>query len=234
MGRSVATLLSALSLLAVVPAAAQAQAEIYLQVWPPSPQINTEVGVSLVGCRTPTVATSPGFVSPVQMEPVEYGIEGVVRVVDKAGGYTATAECAGKSYSVQFVVQEPGLTGWSLNALVEPGGQMHTKVFRFACDPEGPITSPGFAEPLRPLVTDPRWYEGTTTAITTPGTYTATLRCSGKPDPFTTLFTIKGTPPTSTSTPPPTKTTPPAAKPKPKAPIVKPKGAAQTGGGGTA
>ena len=89
MKREIATLLAALGLLAVVPATAQAKDDIYLQVWPPAPQVNTQVGVSLVGCRTPTVATSPGFVSPVRMEPVEYGIEGVVKVVDKAGSYTA-------------------------------------------------------------------------------------------------------------------------------------------------
>jgi len=233
-GRKIATLLAALSMIAAVPAAAQAQDEIYLEVWPPALTVNAKVNVSLVGCRTPTVATSSGFVSPVRLESAGNNVEGTVNVVGEAGGYTATAECAGKPYSVQFVVQDLGEISFGVTQLVEPGGEIYAKVIRNQCSIIGQITSPGFTKPIYPI-TQQYWHEGTTTAIATPGTYTATVHCEGKPEPFTTLFTIKGTPPTSTSTPPPaTTTTPPAAKPAPKAPVVKPKGAPQTGGGGTA
>ena len=231
MGRKIATLLAGLSLLAVVPATAQAQDNIYLDIYLRYTMPSSTVSVTLRGCDEPTVATSPGFVSPARLEPDKSGnTTGRTQVVSQWGTYTATAECAGKSYSGEVTVNGPGLNGWSGvdPSLVEPGGEVSSRLIKNHCDYQGAITSPGFAEPLYFYINELRWVEGRTKVITTPGTYTATLRCAESPVPFTSEFTIKGTPSTSTSTPPATTTTPAG---KPKAPVVKPKGAPQTGGG---
>lgn len=225
--RRTATLLSALSLLAVVPAAAQAQDDIRLVLLDTEIRTNASTYVSLKGCTTPTVATSPGFAQPVRLEPsaAAGGVGGVAQAGNKAGRYTATAECAGRSYTAQFTVVDPPPPNWGIHPIeVEPGGTIRATAERWSCSV--PIlTSPGFTEQMA-FNLDRALWRGTTKVITTPGTYTATLVCPEYPTPLTSQFTIKGAPATTTTTPPP------AVKPKP--PVVKPKGAPQTGGGGTA
>lgn len=133
---------------------------------------------------------------------------------------------------------------WSLTGEVEPGGQVDAVVYAGVgngCSPDGPVTSKGFAAPLR-------WtdggnfgkYGGHTTAIKTPGKYTAGFTCSDGRK-ATASFTILGTPP---PTEPTTKPKPTTTKPKPPATssskpakpakpqvAVKPAGAPQTGDG---
>ncbi|MDX8142813.1 hypothetical protein SK854_11870 [Lentzea sp. BCCO 10_0061] len=195
MRRKIATLLAGLSLFAVVPAAAQAQDDIYLDIYLRYTMPSSTVSVTLRGCDEPTTATSPGFVSPARLEPDNSGnTTGSTQVVRQWGTYTATAECAGRSYSGEVTVHGPGLNGWSVfPSLVEPGGEISSRLIKNHCTAQGPITSPGFTEPLH-LHDQPRWSEGRTTVITRPGTYIATLRCAESPVPFTSEFTIKGTP----------------------------------------
>ncbi|NKE55983.1 hypothetical protein FXN61_03730 [Lentzea sp. PSKA42] len=220
--RSIA-LLTALGLLAVVPVTAQAQTDLKLVVAPFSPTAGAGVMVSLDGCKTPTVATSPGFQAPAKLERRgENAMNGFTNVVEKAGDYVATAECDGKSYTAQFSVVNRPQPSWGFGPLeVEPGGTVTASTNKMTCLPE-PVTSPGFTKPIYLSIVPPSTFQGSTTVITTPGTYTATFRCSNGAAPTTQQFTIKA----------PSTTTPPPGKPKP--PIVKPKGAANTGGGGTA
>ncbi|MEU3647877.1 hypothetical protein AB0E59_31130 [Lentzea sp. NPDC034063] len=231
MGRKIATLLAGLSLLAVIPATAQAQDEIKLVLLDTEVQTYDTTYVSLTGCTTPTTASSPGFAQPAQLDRTVGGLGGIAQIGTKAGSFTATAECAGKSYSAQFTVVDRPPPNWSLYPLeLEPGGRIDSITEKWSCQPT--LTSPGFAQPFMWTPGGPRFI-GYTTVVTTPGTYTATLNCGADRPLLTRDFTVKGTPPTSTTT-----TTPPAVKPAPKpapkAPVVKPKGAPQTGGGGTA
>ncbi|MGI5504662.1 hypothetical protein [Lentzea sp. CA-135723] len=192
MKRKIAALLAALSLLVAVPATAQAQNDVILSVHVLGPTVDTTVSVSLLHCNTPTTATSPGFVAPVRLEPDEFGVTGTVQVVSWAGGYTATAECDGRTYSAQFVVRYPSLNEWSLEPVVDPGGDVYSRLFPYACAYQGAITSPGFSEPLILQRTSRPWVEGTVKAVTTPGTYRAYLFCEGKWRPYNKLFTVRG------------------------------------------
>ncbi|MET9228933.1 hypothetical protein [Lentzea sp. NPDC003310] len=117
----------------------------------------------------------------------------------------------------------PLVINWYLlPAEVEPGGTLTAGGdMNTGCTPAGPLTSPGFAEPLR-FTRGGNFgrFSGDTRAITTPGTYEVVFQCANRPERSVKTFRILGTPPTTT--PPP--------KPGPK-PVVKPKGAPQTGGG---
>ncbi|MEU4668061.1 hypothetical protein AB0F91_08840 [Amycolatopsis sp. NPDC023774] len=103
------------------------------------------------------------------------------------------------------------------------------------CTPSGPVTSPGFAVPLR-WSTGGNWGRagGTSTATTRPGAYTATFPCSdGRV--ATATFTVTGTPPSSVTPPPSSRpATPQRPAPDRDRPqvTVRPVGAPQTGGGG--
>ncbi|MFD5244816.1 hypothetical protein ACFWIW_09755 [Amycolatopsis sp. NPDC058340] len=113
-----------------------------------------------------------------------------------------------------------------------PGEQIYaeTRAGAGGCVPEGPVTSPGLAEPIGWTIGGNFGkYGGYGRVVKTPGKYVATLECTdGRKS--TRTFTVTGVPPSSTTKPPkPTKTTP---KPKPKPQVaVKPVGAPQTGGG---
>ncbi|MFD4674170.1 hypothetical protein ACFWNN_30935 [Lentzea sp. NPDC058450] len=192
MKKKLATLLAALTLLAVAPVTAQAQDDVVLSVHVQGPLVDSTVSVSLLGCTTPTTATSPGFVAPVKLEPDEFGVTGTVQVVSQAGGYTATADCDGTTYSTQFVVRTPSLNEWSLEPVVDPGGDVYSRLFPYACNYQGAITSPGFSEPLILQRTSRPWVEGTVKAVTKPGTYRAYLFCEGVWRPYNKLFTVRG------------------------------------------
>lgn len=228
MKRSIAVL-SALGLLTVLPATAQAQEG--LTVTPSSVRAAGVVGVELLGCgASEAVATSQGFPAPLRLVPNGVArLTGSTHVIAVAGTYPVTAACGDRTYTASFTVQEPQPLRWYLlPAEVEPGGTMTGGGDMNTGCHGAEITSPGFAAPLK-FTRGGNFgrFSGDTTAITTPGTYTATFHCQGGTRTDTTTFTIKGTPPTTT--------TPPAGPaPKPKKPIVKPKGAPQTGGGGTA
>lgn len=139
----------------------------------------------------------------------------------------------------------PGDVGWSLwPSEVAPGGEMHAETYAAqgnGCSPSGPVTSPGFAAPLK-WTTGGNWGRagGTGTATTRPGTYTATFPCTdGRV--ATATFTVVGTPPSSVTplpSPRPSSrpTTPPRRAPDRNQPqvTVRPVGAPQTGGGGLA
>lgn len=194
MGRKIATLLAGLSLIAAVPAIAQAQDEIKLALRDTEIQTNRSTYVSLVNCRTPTVATSPGFARPVKLEPAVAagGVGGVAQVGDKVGDYTVTAECDGKAYTAQFTVVAPPPPNWGLYPReVAPGGTINATTERWSCSPS--LTSPGFAEPFG-FGIEGALFRGHAKVITRPGTYTATLLCADNPNPYYEQFTIKGTP----------------------------------------
>jgi hypothetical protein len=195
--RKIATLLGALSLIVAVPITAQAQDEIKLVLLDAEVRTNETTYVSLVNCKTPTVATSPGFARPVKLEPAAAagGVGGVAQVGDKPGGYTATAECGGKAYTAQFTVVAPPPPNWGLHPReVEPGGTINATTERWSCSPS--LTSPGFAEPFG-FGIDGALFRGHTKVITTPGTYTATLLCANNPTPYREQFTITGSPATT-------------------------------------
>ncbi|WP_370949170.1 hypothetical protein AB5J62_16900 [Amycolatopsis sp. cg5] len=126
---------------------------------------------------------------------------------------------------------------WYITSEVEPGGQVFAKTQNAngGCTPNGPVTSPGLAEPLKWTIGGNfGTYAGYGTAVKKPGKYVASFTCTnGKKTSRS--FTVKGTSePTPTGTPTPTtaKPKPPAPKPKPKPQVVvKPQGAPATGGG---
>ncbi|MGW6447161.1 hypothetical protein [Lentzea sp. NPDC055074] len=189
-------------------------------------------------CETYSDVTSPGLQEPIALSPnaADPAMKGGLGwVTSKEGTYTATVLCDGKTLTARFTVLPLVINWYLLPAEVEPGGtitaggDMHT-----GCSASGPLTSPGFTEPLR-FTRGGNFgrFSGDTTAVSTPGTYEVVFQCANRPENSVKTFRVLGTPPTTPSTTP--STTRPATPPKPgPKPVVKPKGAPQTGGGGTA
>ncbi|MEV4147192.1 hypothetical protein AB0J40_26235 [Amycolatopsis sp. NPDC049691] len=129
---------------------------------------------------------------------------------------------------------------WGMTTEVQPGGQIYAQVYAGmgnGCTPAGPVTSKGFAAPLK-WSEGGNWgkHAGYTTAIRTPGRYTASFPCTDGRK-ATQSFTILGTPPTTPTSKPskPSKpTTTKVAKPAKPQVTVKPAGAPQTGDGSAA
>ncbi|MFE6610339.1 hypothetical protein [Amycolatopsis sp. NPDC057786] len=111
---------------------------------------------------------------------------------------------------------------WYLGpAELGPGARIYaeTRAGAGGCVPNGPVTSPGLAEPIGWTIGGNFGkYGGYGHVVKTPGTYVATLTCTdGRKSART--FTVTGVPPEPT-------------KPTPRPQVaVKPAGAPQTGGG---
>ncbi|RAS68970.1 hypothetical protein C8D87_1021048 [Lentzea atacamensis] len=182
-------------------------------------------------CATYSTVTSPGFKEPITLSGDANRLSGNGWATIEAGSYTATVQCDGKTLTAQFTVL-PLEIHWQLHpAEVEPGGTITAEQnMSTGCYATGPLTSPGFAAPLK-FTRGGNFgrLSGDTTVITTPGTYEVVFQCAERPERSVKTFRILGTPPTSAPTTPPPAGNP-APKPKPK-PIVKPKGAPETGGG---
>jgi len=185
--------------MAVAPAAASAETEPSLRVYPTEVRPNEIFGTGIGGgCDSYSAVTSPGFAGPVELVAVgddRENLWGNGPASGVPGTYTATATCDGKTLTTQFTVLDYAPPSWGLGPReVAPGGEISggsDTIYGCPGGPEGPATSPGFAEPLQ-------WtrggnfgrFSGTTTVVTTPGTYTATLKCKGTPIPGEIEFTV--------------------------------------------
>ncbi|EMD28441.1 hypothetical protein [Amycolatopsis azurea] len=185
--------------MAVAPAAASAETEPSLRVYPTEVRPNEIFGTGIGGgCDSYSAVTSPGFAGPVELVAVggdRENLWGNGPASGVPGTYTATATCDGKTLTTQFTVLDYAPPSWGLGPReVAPGGEISggsDTIYGCPGGPEGAATSPGFAEPLQ-------WtrggnfgrFSGTTTVVTTPGTYTATLKCKGTPIPGEIEFTV--------------------------------------------
>ncbi|MEU0881221.1 hypothetical protein ABZ345_21645 [Lentzea sp. NPDC005914] len=229
MRRTLATAAVALTAAAVFTPLAAAQQEPTLKL--PAKVSNGGVVTVMTGpCKTFSTVTSPGLKGPITLEPMPGDpdrLHGSGPAVAESGTYTASLQCDSKTLTTTFDVGALPIA-WSLGpAEIEPGGTIYlqTNIYNGGCFPKSPLTSPGFAAPMKVVGGNMGRITGDTTVITTPGTYEVVLQCSDRPESDVKTFRILGDPPTSTTPPPPG---------KPKPPIVKPKGAPDTGGGGTA